>query len=218
MTALKWDTIGERYYETGVQKAVLYPASSTGTYPKGVAWNGITAFTEKPTGADETKLYADNIKYLGLRAVEEFEATIEAYTYPDEFAECDGSAELTAGVSIGQQPRKTFGLCTRTEFGNDTDGTNHGYKLHLIWGATASPSERAYETINDSPDAIKFSWDISTTPVEVTGYSNTASMVIDSTKCDKAKLALLEKQLYGDADTEANLPMPEEILAIMKTQ
>jgi hypothetical protein len=218
MTALKWDTIGERYYETGVQKAVLYPASSTGTYPKGVAWNGITAFTEKPTGADETKLYADNIKYLGLRAVEEFEATIEAYTYPDEFAECDGSAELTAGVSIGQQPRKTFGLCTRTEFGNDTDGTNHGYKLHLIWGATASPSERAYETINDSPDAIKFSWDISTTPVEVEGYSNTASMVIDSTKCDKAKLALLEKQLYGDADTEPNLPMPDEILTIMKTQ
>lgn len=216
MTALKWDTIGERYYETGVQKAVLYPASTDGTYPKGVAWNGITAFTEKPTGADETKLYADNIKYLGLRAVEEFEATIEAYTYPDEFAECDGSAELTAGVSIGQQPRKTFGLCTRTEFGNDTDGTNHGYKLHLIWGATASPSERAYETINDSPDAIKFSWDISTTPVEVTGYSNTASMVIDSTKCNKTKLYALEKKLYGDTETEPNLPLPNEILELMK--
>lgn len=197
MTKLKWDQVGERLYETGVRNCVLYQQAAAGTYPKGVAWNGITGITQSPTGADANPLYADDIKYLNLRAVEEEEGTIEAYTYPPEFAECDGSAELATGVMIHQQPRKAFGLCYRTVLGNDTEFENHGYKLHLIYGATASPSEKAYETINDSPDAITFSWDYTTTPVEVPGFKPTSSLEIDSTKVDETKLKKLEAILYG---------------------
>ena len=170
MTKIVWDKTGERFYETGVSKGVLYVQSAEGTYPKGVAWNGLTAVTESPSGAEATPLYADDTKYLNLMSTEEFGATIEAYTYPDEFAQCDGSAELAAGVTIGQQPRKTFGMCYRTALGNDVDGNNHGYKLHIIYGALAAPSEKGYTTINDSPEAITFSWEVSTTPVNVTGF------------------------------------------------
>ena len=191
MPKLTWDASGERLYETGVKQGVLYVMNSN-VYGNGVAWNGLTAITESPSGAESTPLYADDIKYLDLRSTEEFGATIEAYTYPDEFAACDGSASLADGVSIGQQARTMFGLCYRTTVGNDTDGTDHGYKLHLIYGATASPSEKAYETINDSPEAITFSWEITTTPVSVTGFKPTASITIDSTKADPTCLAALE--------------------------
>lgn len=214
MSKLVWDTTGERYYETGVKNGVLY-VQTGGAYPKGVAWNGLTAVTESPSGAEATALYADDIKYLNLMSNEEFGATIEAYTYPDEFAACDGSAALVDGVMLGQQNRSTFGLCYRTSLGNDTEGSDYGYKLHLIYGCLAAPSEKAYATINDSPEAITFSWEVSTTPVEVTGYKPTSCITIDSTKVEPAKLAALEKVLYGDTDTEARLPLPDEIASIM---
>lgn len=221
MSKLVWDQTGERYYETGVKMGVLYPQSASGTYPKGVAWNGLTAVTESPSGAEATPLYADDIKYLNLYSAEEFGATIEAYTYPDEFAECDGSAEVATGVTIGQQKRKAFGLCYRTAIGNDTDGNDHGYKLHIIYGAMASPSEKAYATINDSPEAITFSWEITTTPVSVSGFKPTASVTIDSTKVDGTKLKQLEAILYGDNGSssagDARLPLPDEIVTLIGT-
>ena len=222
MSKLVWDQTGERYYETGVKMGVLYPQSASGTYPKGVVWNGLTAVTESPSGAEATPLYADDVKYLNLYSAEEFGATIEAYTYPDEFAECDGSAEIATGVTIGQQNRKAFGLCYRTTIGNDTDGNDHGYKLHIIYGAMASPSEKAYATINDSPEAITFSWEITTTPVSVSGFKPTASVTIDSTKVDGTKLKQLEAILYGDNGSssagEARLPLPDEIVTLIGTQ
>ena len=214
MARLVWDKTGERFYETGVRQGVLYPMVD-GTYPKGVAWNGLTAVTESPSGAESTALYADDIKYLNLRSTEEFGATIEAYTYPKEFEECDGSAELAAGVTIGQQPRKSFGLSYRTALGNDVENENHGYKLHLIYGATASPSEKAYATTSDSPEAITFSWEVTTVPVNVEGFKPTAVLTIDSTKVDPAKLTALEDILYGKAETEARLPLPDEIATLM---
>jgi hypothetical protein len=214
MPKLIWDEAGKRLYETGVRKGVLYPQDASGAYPKGVAWNGLTAVTESPSGAEATALYADDTKYLNLMSAEEFGATIEAYTYPDEFAACDGSAELAIGVNIGQQARKPFGLVYQTALGNDTEGESHGYKLHIIYGATASPSEKAYQTINDSPEAITFSWEVKTAPVPVTGHKPTASLTIDSTKVDAAKLATLEKKLFGDTATEASLPLPDEIATI----
>lgn len=224
MSKLVWDQTGERYYETGVKQGVLYPQATGGTYPKGVAWNGLTAVTESPSGAEATALYADDIKYLNLMSAEEFGATIEAYTYPDEFAQCDGSAALATGVSIGQQSRKAFGLCYRTTLGNDVDGNDFGYKLHIIYNALAAPSEKAYATINDSPEAITFSWEVTTTPVNVTGFKPTASITIDSTKVDKTKLTSLEEILYGkDAPsnggegTDPRLPLPNEIAELMKT-
>ena len=213
MAKIEWDKTGERLYETGVKNGVLY-VQEGGVYGNGVAWNGLTAVTESPSGAEATPLYADDIKYLNLLSTEEFGATIEAYTYPDEFAACDGSAALADGVMIGQQARKTFGLCYRTTIGNDTEGNDHGYKLHIIYGALAAPSEKAYATINDSPEAITFSWEVTTNPVKVTGAKPTASITIDSTKADPTKLAALEKKLYGDTDTEATLPMPDEIKGI----
>ena len=215
MPKLVWDKTGERLYETGVKQGVLYPIDNKGTYPKGVAWNGLTNVTESPSGAEATALYADDIKYLNLISTEEFGGTIEAYTYPDEFAECDGSASLATGVYIGQQPRKTFGLCYRTTVGNDVDNNNYGYKLHLVYGALASPSEKAYATINDSPEAITFSWEFSTTPVNVTGFKPTACITIDSTKVEPQKLAALEDILYGDDETEARLPLPDEVAQII---
>ena len=215
MSKIVWDKTGERYYETGVEKGVLYPQVG-GAYPKGVAWNGLTAVTESPSGAEPTALYADNIKYLNLMSNEEFGATIEAYTYPDEFAECDGSAELAEGVRVGQQTRKTFGMSYVTRKGNDTEGTDHGYIIHLIYGALAAPSEKAYATINDSPEAITFSWEVSTTPVEVAGMKPTACITIDSTKVDGTKLQALEAKLYGgdEPDVEPTLPLPAEIATI----
>ena len=221
MSKLVWDQTGEHYYETGVKMGVLYPQSASGTYSKGVVWNGLTAVTESPSGAEATPLYADDVKYLNLYSAEEFGATIEAYTYPDEFAECDGSAEIATGVTIGQQNRKAFGLCYRTTIGNDTDGNDHGYKLHIIYGAMASPSEKAYATINDSPEAITFSWEITTTPVSVSGFKPTASVIIDSTKVDGTKLKQLEAILYGDNGSssagEARLPLPDEIVTLIGT-
>ena len=214
MSKLVWDATGERLYETGVKQGVLY-VMSEGTYPNGVAWNGLTAVTESPSGAEASPLYADDIKYLNLMSAEEFGATIEAYTYPDEFMECDGSAALVEGVYIGQQPRKTFGMCYRTTLGNDVKNDAYGYKLHLIYGAMASPSEKAYATINDSPEAITFSWEVTTTPVNVTGHKPTASITIDSTKVDAAKLAALEAELYGSSEKEARLPLPDEVATIM---
>ena len=226
MSKLVWDKTGERYYETGVKNGVLYPIQPNGTYSKGVAWNGLTAVTESPSGAENTPLYADDIKYLNLVSAEEFGATVEAYTYPDEFAECDGSASIADGVMIGQQARKIFGMSYKTTVGNDVDGNSHGYKLHLIYGATASPSEKAYATINDSPEAITFSWEIATTPVNVTGFKPTASLVIDSTKANPTKLASLEEILYGKDPTsegasdgvDPRLPLPDEIATIMAAE
>ena len=215
MPKLTWDNIGERLFETGVKQGVLYPIQSDGKYTKGVAWNGLTAVTESPSGAEATPLYADDIKYLNLLSNEEFGATIEAYTYPDEFAECDGSAELVTGVMIGQQKRKVFGLCYRTTIGNDVDGNDHGYKLHLIYGCLAAPSEKAYSTINDIPEAITFSWEVTTTPVNVEGFKPTSQITIDSTKADPTKLAALEAVLYGGAETEAKLPLPDEVATLM---
>lgn len=214
MSKLVWDKVGERQYETGVEKGVLYPQATGGTYPKGVAWNGLTGVTESPEGAEATPLYANNKKYLNLMSAEEVKATIEAYTYPDEFAECNGEAELTEGVAIGQQKRKVFGMSYQTKVGNDVD-SEAGYKIHLIYGALAAPSEKAYATINDSPEAITFSWEISTTPVEVTGFKPTATLVIDSTKVAKEKMTAIEKILYGDTETEARLPLPDEVLTII---
>ena len=223
---LVWDKTGERLYETGVSQGVLYPQATGGTYPQGYAWNGLTTVTESPSGAEATALYADNIKYLNLMSTEEFGATIEAYTYPDQFAECDGSAEVAQGVTVGQQPRKTFGLCYKTQLGNDVDGSSHGYKLHIIYGATASPSEKAYATINDSPEAITFSWEITTVPVSVSGFQPTASLTIDSTKADAEKLTALEDILYGKdagdmgspAATAPRLPLPDEIAELMAAE
>ena len=213
MAKLVWDATGERLFETGVSQGVLY-VQEAGVYPKGVVWNGLTAVTESPSGAEATPLYADDIKYLNLISAEEFGATIEAYMYPDEFMQCDGSAALTTGVYIGQQTRKSFGLSYKTVVGNDVDINNHGYKLHIIYGALAAPSEKAYATINDSPEAITFSWEVKTTPVNVTGHKPSASLVIDSTKVDAAKLAELEAILYGSAESEARLPLPDEIATL----
>ena len=215
MSKLVWDKSGERFYETGVDRGVLYVRDEAGTYSKGVAWNGLTAVTESPSGAEATALYADNIKYLNLMSNEEFGATIEAYTYPEEFGQCDGSASIASGVSIGQQTRKTFGLAYRTVLGNDTDGNEHGYKIHLIYGALAAPSEKAYATINDSPDAITCSWEVTTTPVEVPGFKPTACVTIDSTKVAPEKLEALEALLYGSESEEAKLPLPSEIITLM---
>ena len=214
MAKLVWDQTGERLYETGVKMGVLYPQVA-GAYPKGVAWNGLTAVTESPSGAEATALYADDIKYLNLMSNEEFGATIEAYTYPDEFAACDGSAALVDGVYLGQQKRQAFGLCYRTVLGNDTESNDYGYKLHIIYGALAAPSEKAYATINDSPEAITFSWEVTTTPVAVNGFKPTACITIDSTKADETKLAALEAMLYGSESEEAKLPLPDEIATIM---
>lgn len=215
MSKLVWDQTGDRLYETGVKNGVLYPIDDKGTYSLGVAWNGLTAVTESPSGAEATPLYADDIKYLNLLSNEEFGATIEAYTYPEEFAQCDGSAAIATGVMIGQQARKTFGLAYKTTVGNDLVGNDYGYKLHLIYGALAAPSEKAYATINDSPEAITFSWEITTTPVEVEGFKPTASVTIDSTKVDKDKLAALEAILFGSEDAEPRLPLPSEIVTLM---
>lgn len=226
MAKITWDQTGDRLYETGDKMGVLYPGftpakgETPAKYGTGVAWNGLTAVTESPSGAEETALYADDIKYLSLRSAEEFGFTIEAYTYPDEWAECDGSASVAAGVVIGQQKRKMFGFCYRTVLGNDVDGNDHGYKLHLIYGATASPSERGYATVNDSPEAITFSWECSTNPVEVTGYKPIATITIDSTKAKAETLAKLEEKLYGTEGSGANtgtdpqLPLPAEVIAM----
>ena len=220
MSRIVWDKTGERYYETGVKMGVLYPVQEGGAYNKGVAWNGLTAVTESPSGAEATPLYADDIKYLNLISNEEFGCTIEAYTYPDEFAECDGSAALATGVMIGQQKRKTFGLSYRTTFGNDVDGTEHGYKLHLVYGCLAAPSQKAYATINDSPEAITFSWEVTTTPVSVKGFKPTSQITIYSTKVQPEKLTALEAILYGkDAASggeaaDPRLPLPDEIATL----
>lgn len=214
MSKIKWDQTGERLYETGVKKVVLYPQVS-GVYPKGVAWNGVTTINESPSGAEATPLYADDIKYLNLMSVEEFGASVEAYTYPDEFAKCDGSAEIATGVSIGQQKRQAFGLSYVTTLGDDVDGNAHGYKLHIIYGALASPSQKGYNTINDSPEAITFSWELKTTPVEVTGHQPTASITIDSTKIDAEVLKKIEDKLYGTESEEATLPLPDDIAEIV---
>ena len=215
MAKLVWDATGERKYENGVRNGVLYVMDESGTYPKGVAWNGLTAVTESPSGAEATALYADDIKYLNLISAEEFGATVEAYTYPDEFAQCNGEASLVDGVTIGQQPRKTFGMAYRTVLGNDVENESYGYKLHLIYGAVASPSEKAYATINDSPEAITFSWELKTTPVVVNGFKPTASLTIDSTKANAEKLAALEDILFGSESGEARLPLPNEIATLM---
>lgn len=215
MAKLVWDATGERLYETGVKNGVLYTTDEKGDYSKGVAWNGLTAVTESPSGAEATPLYADDIKYLNLTSNEEFGGTIEAYTCPDEFAECDGSASLVPGVMIGQQKRKIFGFSYRTAIGNDTDGYDHGYKIQLVYGALAAPSERAYATVNDSPEAITLSWEFSTTPVQVEGFKPTAHIEIDSTKADASKLAALEAILYGSDTEEARLPLPSEIAELM---
>lgn len=217
---LTWDETGKKFYETGVKQGVLYPQDTAGTYSKGVAWNGLISVSESPSGAEATPLYADDIKYLELRSAEEFGATIEAYTYPDEFAECDGSKEAAPGVTVGQQARVPFGLCYRTTVGNDVKKYDYGYKLHLIYGATASPSEKSYATINDSPEAITFSWEVTTTPVAVNieGFKPTASLIIDSTKVDADKLAALEAILYGSEDKEASLPLPAEVINMLKTE
>lgn len=208
-----WDQIGERLFETGVDRGVLFIPDNTGVYADGYAWNGLVSVTESPTGAESNPQYADNIMYLNLVSVERFGATIEAFTYPDEFGQCDGTATLQDGVTIGQQPRHTFGLCYRTKLGNDTENAEFGYKLHLVYGALAAPSERAYETINDSPAAITFSWDVTTTPVDVPGFKPSASMVIDSSKVDADALATLEDILYGTEGQDPRLPLPTEVLA-----
>lgn len=215
MAKIVWDESGKRLYETGVKNGVLYIQDENGAYNKGVAWNGLTAVTESPSGAEATPLYADDIKYLELFSAEEFGATIEAYTYPEEFEACDGSASLGTGVTIGQQDRKTFGLCYRTVLGNDVKSNEYGYKLHLIYGAKAAPSEKGYQTINDSPEAITFSWEVTTTPVNVAGFKPTASVTIDSTKIDAAKLKTIEDMLYGTESVEAKLPLPDELKTIL---
>ena len=215
MAKIVWDKIGERLYETGIKNGVLYVQDESGAYPKGVAWNGLTSISESPSGAEATPLYADDVKYLELMSAEEFGATIECYTYPDEFAACDGSAAVADGVMIGQQERKAFGLCYKTTVGNDVLGNDFGYKLHLIYGAKASPSEKAYSTINDNPEAITFSYEISTTPVAVEGFKPTSTIVIDSTKVDPAGLAALEAKLFGSESEEASLPLPDEVIALV---
>lgn len=214
MAVLTWDQVGERLYETGVDHGVLYIPDNTGVYDTGYAWNGLVSVTESPSGAESTPTYADNIKYLNLISAEQYGATIEAYTYPEEFAQCDGTASPEAGVTFGQQGRKTFGLAYRTRVGNDIDGTDHGYKLHLIYGAQAAPSEKAYATINDSPEALTFSWELSTTPVDVVGFKPTASLTIDSTKVDPDALTELEATLFGAVGVDPMLPLPAAVLAV----
>lgn len=216
MAKLVWDETGKRLYETGVSKGVLYVQADDGTYGNGVAWNGLTAVNESPSGAEATPLYADDIKYLELTSTEEYGASIEAYTYPEEFEQCDGSAELGAGVTIGQQPRKAFGFCYRTLIGNDVKNNDYGYKIHIVYGAKAAPSEKAYQTVNDSPEAITFSWELTTTPVNVEGHKPTACVTIDSTKVDAAKLTSIEEALYGSDTKEPKLLLPDEIAAIIK--
>lgn len=213
MAELVWDAQGEKFYETGVSKGVLYPFAN-GAYGAGVAWNGLTQVSENPSGAEATALYADNIKYLNLQSAEEFGATIEAYTYPDEFAACNGELELGTGVQVGQQKRSQFALCYQTKIGNDQDA-EAGYKIHIVYGCLAAPSEKAYATVNDSPEAITFSWEISTTPVEVTGFKPTATVVIDSTKTDSAKLTTIKEALYGSESGSARLLLPNDILEIL---
>ena len=216
MAKLVWDQSGQRFYETGVKNGVLYLQDESGAYPAGVAWNGLTAITESPSGAEATPLFADDMKYLELFSAEEFGATIEAYTYPDEFEECDGSAELVEGVMIGQQTRKSFGLCYKTVVGNDIKGNDLGYKIHLIYGCKAAPSEKAYQTINDSPEAITFSWEVTTTPVNVEGFKATSRLIVDSTKVSAEKLAVLEEKLFGSESEAACLPLPDEIADLLK--
>ena len=223
MSKLKWDQTGEKLYETGVEQGAIYPMASSGAYDKGAAWNGLTAVTESPSGAEATALYANDKKYLELMSTEEFGGTIEAYTYPDEFAECNGEKELAPGVNISQQTRKAFGMVYKSLIGNDTEGTKHGYKLHIVYGAKVSPSEKANNTINDSPEAVTMSWEFTTTPVEVTGCDPTSHLIIDSTKIEAKKLAALEAILYGTDTgegkeaTEPRLPLPDEIATLMKT-
>ena len=216
MAKLVFDNVGDRLFETGVKNGVLFVMGDNGQYEKGVVWNGLTAVTEKPTGADPTNLYADDIKYVVLYGEEEFEATIEAYTYPAEFEACDGSAALAEGVSIGQQARKQFAFCYRTALGNDAKGQNFGYKIHIIYGCTAKPSEKAYSTINDSPEAVTFSWDVTTVPVPVNGMKPTASVVIDSTRVEVGKLKSLEDKLYGTETLESTLVLPNEIKELLQ--
>lgn len=215
MAKLVWNEAGKRLYETGVDRGVLYVSDGNGRYQKGVVWNGLVSVNESPSGAEATPLYAGNVKYVELMSNEEFGASIEAYTYPEEFEQCDGSAELADGITIGQQPRKSFGLCYRTKIGNDTAGDEHGYKIHLIYGAKAAPTEKSYTTINDSPEAITFSWEITTTPIEVAGHKPTATLTIDSTKVTPTALTAIETKLYGDTTGEATLPTPAEILALI---
>lgn len=216
MAKLVWDKVGERFYETGVDHGVLYKYDNeTGTFKNGVAWNGLTTVNESPSGAEPTPLYADNIKYLNLMSTEEYAASIEAYTYPDEFEECDGSAEIIPGVKVGQQPRKLFGFSYRTLIGNDTENTEHGYKLHLVYNCLASPSERSHATVNDNPEAAQLSWDISTTPVEVEGFKPTATVEIDSTKFTAEQMAAIEAVLYGTTENEPRLPFPAEVAQIL---
>lgn len=211
MAKLTWDDTGKRLYETGVKKGVLYPQEASGTYPKGVAWNGLTAVTESPSGAEASPFYADDIKYLNLRSAEDFGGTIEAYTYPPEFGACNGETELAPGVVMGQQKRKAFGFCYRTILGNDIEEDSYGYKLHLVYGATASPSEKGYTSVGESTEPIAFSWEFTTTPVAMDGYKPTASLTIDSTVVDETKLKALEDILYGTESEEARLPLPSEI-------
>ena len=215
MARLIWDEVGQRFFETGVKNGVLYVQDNDGSYKNGVVWNGLTAVTESPSGAEETPLYADDVKYLTLRSAEQFGATIEAYTYPEEFEQCDGSAQIANGVTIGQQARRAFGLCYRTAVGNDIQGQEFSYKLHLLYGCTVAPSEKSYSTINDNPEAITFSWELSTVPVPVDGFKPTASLVIDASKVDEGKMALLEDALFGDAENEATLLLPNEIMEML---
>jgi len=216
MTALVWDDAGNRFYETGIDHGVLYPIDTNGAYPLGVAWNGLVSVTESPSGAEPTALYADNIKYLTLLSAEELGLTIEAYTYPPEFEECDGSEAAVLGTYLSQQSRKQFGLCFRTKVGNDVDGEDHGYKLHLVYGCLASPSEKAYQSINESPEAITFSWEVSTTPPSITGgYKPTSLIIIDSRTADAAKLTALEVILYGATAVDPELPLPNEVITLM---
>lgn len=219
MARLVWDADTQRLFETGVSQGVLFPMGSNGTYEEGVAWNGLTAFNESPDGGEPTDLYADNIKYLSLMSTENFKFTIEAYTYPDEFAECDGSKVFANGAYVGQQARKKFGFCCKTQVGNDVDGSDHGYKLHIVYGCLAAPSDKSYDTINDSPDAITFSWEVSTTPVEIgTGFKKSAHIVVDSTKADSTKLTSLENWIYGSNETggaNAAMPTPAKVLELL---
>ena len=216
MAKLVFNNVGERLFETGVKNGVLYVMGDEGTYEKGVVWNGLTAVTESPSGADTTPLYADDVKYVVIYAAEEFGATVEAFTYPEEFEQCDGSAAIFEGVTIGQQSRKSFGMCYKTSVGNDVQGQDFGYKIHIIYGAKAAPSEKSYSTINDSPEAVTFSWELSTVPVPVEGFNPTATMVIDSTRVPKEKMKLIEDKLYGTESEEATLPLPNELLALLK--
>ena len=218
MAKLTWDKVGERYYENGVKKGVLFPQAEDGTYPKGVAWSGLTGVTETGSGAEATPLYADDIKYLNLMSKEEFGATITAYTAPPEFGVCDGTAEIATGVAIGQQPRNAFGMSYQTILGNDVKNSKYGYKLHFIYGALASPSERAYATESETPEAMELSWEVSTTPVDVEGFEPTATVVIDSTKVKPEKLAALEAIIYGSDTEEPRLPLPSELITLIATE